>query len=105
MKKVPSSHEDLIVSHYRINLAHEAISTKVTSCDPHVDNGTTSTLNIILPCASRSNSSSYIYSTSCDELLSLPFCSNSDASTSSSSCVDTNLVKEMKVLKAQVTSF
>ena len=65
---------------------------------------TISTQNAILPCASPSNSSSHIIATSCDELLSLPCCSNNEASTSSSTCVDTNHVEEIKELKAQVTS-
>ena len=84
-EKLSSSHEDLLVSHERLKLAHEAILTKVTSCEPHVDNGTTSNLNAILPCASPSNSSSHNVSTSCDELLFLPCCSNNDVSTSSRS--------------------
>ena len=103
-EKLSSSHEDLLVSHERLKLAHEAISSKITSSEPHVDKGTTSTLNVILPCASPSNSSTHNVSTSCDELLSMPCCSNNDASTSSSSCVDTNHVEGIKELKAQVTS-
>ena len=51
-EKLSSSHNDLLVSHDRLKLAHEATSTKVTSCEPHVDNGTTSTLNAILSCTS-----------------------------------------------------
>jgi hypothetical protein len=35
-EKLSSSSEDLLVSHNRLKLAHEAISTKVTSCAPHV---------------------------------------------------------------------
>src|SRR5664279_2265113 len=103
-EKLSSSNEDLLASHARLKLAHEAISTKVTSCEPHVDNGTTSTLNAILPRASPSNSSTHNVSTSCDELLSMPCFSSYDTSTSSSSCVDTNHVEEIKELKAQVTS-
>ena len=80
------------------------LCTKVTSCEPHVDISTTSTQNAILPCASPSNSSTQYIATSCDELLSLPCCSNNEASTSSSTCVDTNHVEEIKELKAQVTS-
>jgi cell division septum initiation protein DivIVA len=43
-------------------------------------------------------------STSCDELLAIPCCSNNEASTSSSTCNTTNLVEEIKELKDQVTS-
>ena len=50
------------------------------------------------------NSSTHNVSTSCDELLSLPCCSNNEASTSSSTCVVTSHVEEIKELKAQVTS-
>src|SRR5664279_6619622 len=103
-EKLSSSNEDLLASHSRLKLAHEAISTKVTSCEPHVDNCTTSTRNAILPCASPNNSSTHNVSTSCDELFSMPCCSSNDASTSSSSCFDTNHVEEIKELKAQVTS-
>src|SRR5664279_5796081 len=103
-EKLSSSHEDLLVSHERLKLSHESITSKVTSCEPHVDNGTTSSLNAILPYASPSNSSTHNVSTSCDELLSIPCCASNDASTSSSSCVDTNHVEEIKELKAQVTS-
>jgi hypothetical protein len=42
--------------------------------------------------------------TSYDELLTMPCCSNNDAPTSSSSFVDTNVVEENEELKAQVTS-
>ena len=63
-----------------------------------------SSQNVILPCASPSNSSTHTIATSCDELLSLPCCSNNEASTSSSTCVVTNHVEEIKELKAQVTS-
>jgi hypothetical protein len=76
---------------------------KVTSSVPHVDVCTTSQ-NAILPCASPSNSSTHNIATSCDELLSLPFCSNNEASTSSSTCVVTNHIEEIKELKAQVSS-
>ena len=103
-ENLSSSNEDLLASHARIKLAHEAIATKVTSCEPHVDKGTISTKNAILPCASPSNSSTHNVAKSCDELLSMPCCSNNDASTSSSICVDTNHVEELKELKAQVTS-
>ncbi|KAE8815969.1 hypothetical protein D1007_06507 [Hordeum vulgare] len=99
-----SSHDDLLVSHNVLKLAHETITTKVTSREPHVDNGTTSSQNTILPCASPRNSSTHNVSTSCDELLSLPCCSNVEAYTSSSTCVDTNHVEEIEELKAQVTS-
>ena len=65
---------------------------------------TISTQNAISPCASPSNSSTHIIAKSCDELLSLPCCSNNEASTSSSTCDITNHVEEIKKLKAQVTS-
>jgi hypothetical protein len=101
--KLSSSHEDLLASHDLLKLAHEAIMSKVTSCEPHVDISTT-TQNALLPCASPSNSSTHIIAKSCDELLSMPCCSNNEASTSSSTCVVTNHVEEIKELKAQVTS-
>jgi hypothetical protein len=41
-KKLSSRNEDLLVFHARLKLAHEAISTKVTSCEPHVDTSTIS---------------------------------------------------------------
>ncbi|KAE8779552.1 40S ribosomal protein S5-1 [Hordeum vulgare] len=84
--------------------SHEAITTKVTSSEPHVDISTTSSQKAILPCASARNSSTHNVATSCDELLSMPCCSNNEAYTSSSTCVDTNHVEEIKELKAQVTS-
>ncbi|KAE8798022.1 hypothetical protein D1007_26758 [Hordeum vulgare] len=99
-----SSHADLLTSHNVQKLAHEAIITKVTSSKPHVDNGTTSSQSTIFPCASPRNSSTHNVATSCDELLSLPCCSNIEAYTSSSTCIDTNRAKEIKELKAQVTS-
>jgi hypothetical protein len=102
-EKLSCSNEDLLVSHARLKLAHEAISTKVTSREPHVDICTNSQ-NAILPCASPSNSSTHNIATSCDELLSLPCCSNNESPTSSSTCVVTNHVEEIKQLKAQVTS-
>jgi hypothetical protein len=98
-ENISSSNEDLLVS---IKLSHEAISTKVTSCEPHVDTNTTSQ-NATLPCASPCNSSTYNISTSYDELPSMPCCSNNKASTSSSTCVVTNHVEEIKELEAQVT--
>ena len=98
------SHDDLLVSRERLKLAHEAITTKVTSCESHVDISTISTQNAILTCASPINSSSHIIATSCDELISLPCCSNNEASTFSSTCVDTNHVEKIKELKAQFTS-
>ena len=70
-EKLSSSNEDLITSHARLKLAHEATVPKVTSCEPHVDNGTNSTLNAILSCASPSDSSTQNVATSCDELLGL----------------------------------
>jgi hypothetical protein len=71
---------------------------------PGVIPPTTTSQNAILPCASPSNSSTDNIATSCDELLSFPCFSNNEASTSSSTCVVTNLVEEIKELKAQVTS-
>jgi hypothetical protein len=102
-KKLSSSNEDLLVSHARLKLAHEAISTKVISCEPHVGTSTISQ-NTILPCASTSNSSAHTIATSSDELPSLPCCSNNEASTSTSTCVVTNHVEEIEDLKTQVTS-
>jgi hypothetical protein len=103
--KHPSfSHEDLLASHDKLKLAHEAIMSKVTSSEPHVDIFTIFQ-NAILPCASPSNSSTDNIATSCDELLSFPCYSNNEASTSSSTCVVTNHVEEIEELKAQVTSF
>ena len=99
-----SSHADLLTSHNVQKLAHEAIITKVTSSEPHVDNGTTSSQSTIFPCASPRNSSTHNVATSCDELLSLPCCSNIEAYTSSSTCIDTNRAEEIEELKAQVTS-
>jgi hypothetical protein len=101
-EKLSSSNDDLLVSHACIKLAHEAISTKVTSCEPHVGASTTSQ-NAILPCASPCNSSTHIIATSCDELISLPCCSNNEASTSTSTCVVTNHLVEIKELNAQVS--
>ncbi|KAK1579564.1 hypothetical protein QYE76_037209 [Lolium multiflorum] len=101
--KLSSSHEDLLASHDRLKLAHEAIISKATPCEPHVDIST-STQNAILPCASPSNSSTHNIAKSCDELSSLPCCSNNEGSTSSSTCVVTNHVEEIKELKAQVNS-
>ena len=97
--KLSSSHEDLLASHDRLKLAHEAIMSKVTSCEPHVDISTTPQ-NATLLCASPSNSSTHSIAKSCDELLSLPCCSNNEASTSSITCVVTNHVEEIKELKA-----
>ncbi|KAE8767765.1 hypothetical protein D1007_60870 [Hordeum vulgare] len=99
-----SSHADLLTSHNVQKLAHESIITKVTSSEPHVDNGTTSSQSTIFPCASPRNSSTHNVATSCDELLSLPCCSNIEAYTSSSPCIDTNRAEEIEELKAQVTS-
>ena len=70
-----------------------------------MDISTNSTQNAILPCASPSNSSSHTIETPCVGLLSLPCCSNNEASTSSSTCIATNRVEEIKELKARVTSF
>ncbi|KAE8780405.1 hypothetical protein D1007_46486 [Hordeum vulgare] len=99
-----SSHADLLTSHNVQKLAHEAIITKETSSEPHVDNGTTSSQSTIFPCASPRNSSTHNVATSCDELLSLPCFSNIEAYTSSSTCIDTNRAEEIEELKAQVTS-
>ena len=103
-EKLSSTHEDLLNSHDRLKLAHEAMVTKVKYYESHVDISTYSTQNAILPCANPCNLFTHNVATSCDELLSLPCCSNNEASTSSSSCVDTNHVEEIKELKAQVTS-
>src|SRR4051812_39146256 len=100
-EKLSGSHEDLLVSHNVLKLAHEA---KVSKLVPHVDISTTSTQYAILPCASPCNSSTHNVPTSCDELLSLPWCFNNEASTSSSTCIVTKHVEEIKDLKAQVTS-
>ena len=78
--------------------------SKVTSCEPHVDISIMSQ-NAILPCASPSNSSTHIIAKFCDELLSMPCCSNNETLSSSSTCVVTNHVEDIKELKAQVTSF
>ena len=82
-----------------LKLAHEA---KVSKLVPHADISTTQ--YAILPCASPCNSSTNNVPTFCDELLSLPCCSNNEASTSSSTCIVTNHVEEIKELKAQVAS-
>jgi hypothetical protein len=65
----------------------------------------TTSQNAILTCASPSNCSSHTIATSYDELLSLPCCSNNEASTSSNTCVVSNHVEEIKELKVQVTSY
>ena len=83
-EKLSRSHEDLLVSHDKLILSHEAIITKVISCEPHVDISTRSIQNPILPRASPNSSSTHNIATSCDELLSMPCCSNNEASTSSS---------------------
>src|SRR3954465_6136250 len=100
-EKLSSSHDDLLVSHNVLKLAHEA---KVSKLVPHADSSTTSTQYAIFPCASPCNSSTHNVPTSCDELLSLPCCSNNEVSTSASTCIFTNHVEEIKELKAQVTS-
>jgi hypothetical protein len=64
----------------------------------------TTSQNAILICASPHNSSTHNIVISCDELLFLPCCSNNEASTSSSTCVDTNHVEKIKEVKTQVTS-
>ena len=68
-KKLSSSNDDLLASYACLKLAHEAITTKVTSSEPHVDISTTLIKNAILPCASPSSSSTKNVGTSCDELL------------------------------------
>ena len=50
-EKISSTNDDILASYASLKLAHEAITTKVTSCEPHVDNSTTLTKNAILPCA------------------------------------------------------
>jgi hypothetical protein len=100
-ENLSSSNENLLVSYAHLTFDYEAISTKVTSCEPHMGTSTTSQ-NTILPCASPCSSSTHTIATSYDELLSLPCCSNNEASTSSSTCVVTNHVEEIKDLKAQV---
>jgi hypothetical protein len=95
-EKLSGSHGDLLVSYNGLKLAHEASITMVTSCEPHLDNSTTSTKNDMLPCASPCNSSRHNIATSCDKLLDFPCCSNNEAYTSSSTCVDTNHVEEIK---------
>jgi hypothetical protein len=102
-EKLLGTHEDLLISHDGLKLAHEAMVTKVKSCESHVDISTSSTRNALLPCASPCNSSLHDIGTSCDELLTMPCCSNNEVSTSSSTFVDTNLVEENKELKSQVT--
>ena len=69
-----------------------------------MDTSTTSTTNALLQCASTSNSTSHTIAKSYEELLTLPCCSNNVATTSSSICVETNHVEELKELKAQVAS-
>ena len=58
-EKLSSSNDDILAFYASLKLAHEAITTKVTSCETHVDNSTTSTKNAILPCASPSSSSTH----------------------------------------------
>jgi hypothetical protein len=103
-EKLSGSHGDLLISYNGLKLAHEASITKETSCEPHLDISTTLNQNAILLCSSPSNLSRHNIATSCDELLAMPCCSNNEASTSSSTCITTNLVEEIKELKAQVTS-
>ena len=93
-EKLSSSHNDLIISYDGLKLSREASITKVTSCEPHLDISTTSTQNVILPCASHTIDTTYV------GLLSLPCCSNNEASTSSSTCIATNHVEEIKELKS-----
>ena len=65
-EKLSSSHDDLLVSHNVLKIAHEAMLAKVTSSEPHVDTSTTSSQNAILPCASPCNSSTHNVGTSCE---------------------------------------
>ncbi|KAE8786135.1 hypothetical protein D1007_40038 [Hordeum vulgare] len=100
------THEDPLISHNELKLAHESTVTKVKSCESHV-NISTSTLNALLPCANPCNSSiSHIISYH-DEWFTLSCCFNHEVSTSTSplvSIVDTNHVEKINELKAQVTS-
>ena len=68
-EKLSSSNDELLASYACLKLAHEAVTTKVTSCEPHVDNSTTITKNAKMPCANPSSSSTKNVGTSCDELL------------------------------------
>ena len=77
----------------RLKLAHEAIVSKVTSCEPHVDKGTNSTKNAILPCACPSNSFTHTCAKTCNDLLSLTCYSNNEKSIFSSIFVNTNHVE------------
>jgi hypothetical protein len=103
-EKLLSSHKSTLISYEELKLAHEVSITKVTYCEPHVKISTTHTQNVVLPCASPSDSSRYNIATSCDELVDLTCCSNNKSSTSSSTCITTNLVEKIKELKAQVSS-
>src|ERR1041385_5462880 len=78
--------------------------TKVKSYESHVDISTDSTRNAFLSCASPCNFSLHDVATCCDDLLTMPCCSNNEASISYSSFVNTNIVEENKELKAQVIS-
>ena len=69
-----------------------------------MDNGTTSTKNAIMPCASPCNSSSHTNGKSYVELHYVPSCSNNESSTSTSTGVATNLVGKTKEHEAQATS-
>jgi hypothetical protein len=103
MKKISSS-GDLLVSHDRLRLYNEAITTKVTSCEPHV-NISTITQSAIFPCASPSNASTHNISTSCDELYCMPCCSNKKLlRTQLLVLVLTIYVQESKELNSKVTS-
>ena len=103
-EKLSSSNDELLASYACLKLAHESITIKVTSCETQVDNSTTLTKNAILSCASPSSSSTRNIGTSCNELFSLPCCSNNDASTSSSTCVVTNHVEKRGEIKAQAAA-
>ena len=98
-----STHEDLLISHDKLMLAHESVITKVKSNDSHVDMSTYFAQNALLSCASPCNSTLHDNATCSDELVTMPCCSNNEASISSSSFVNTNIVEENKELMAQVT--
>jgi hypothetical protein len=59
-EKLSSSNEDLLVSYACLKLAHEDMSTKVTSCEPHVVTST-------MICLKR------IYNFLCSMLVFIPF--------------------------------
>ena len=95
------THENLVVSHTELEIAHEVILKTVKSYEPRVKTSTPSTHNANLTCASPSDSS-IANAICCDESLIVPYCSNINVS-SSSTC-DSNIVEEIKELKDQVNS-